>query len=82
MRRNPNNLSETHIVGSRTRQWLVLAENCPALRLYHIKLLESTRDKIEAIAETVGYENPFVFSNTFKKWIGWRPSEYRRRGGN
>jgi AraC-like DNA-binding protein len=45
-------------------------------------LLESTRDKIEAIAGVVGYENPFVFSTTFKKWIGWRPSEYRRRGGN
>jgi YesN/AraC family two-component response regulator len=53
------------------------------LRMKHAaSLLESTRDKIEAIAETVGYENPFVFSTTFKKWIGWRPSEYRRRGGS
>ncbi|HXT40393.1 MAG TPA: AraC family transcriptional regulator [Candidatus Angelobacter sp.] len=43
-------------------------------------LLESTNDKIESIASALGYENPFVFSNTFKKWIGWRPSEYRRRG--
>lgn len=43
-------------------------------------LLESTDDKIESIAATVGYQNPFVFSNTFKKWIGWRPSDYRRRG--
>jgi AraC-like DNA-binding protein len=23
--------------------------------------------------------NPFVFSNAFTKWIGWRPSEYRRK---
>jgi len=27
----------------------------------------------------VGYENPFVFSTTFKKWVGWRPSDYRAR---
>ncbi len=40
-------------------------------------LLTATGDKIEAIAGAVGYENPFVFSNTFKKWIGWRPSDYR-----
>ncbi len=43
------------------------------------ELLESTPDKIEAIATQVGYHNPFVFSNTFKKWIGWRPSEYRSK---
>ncbi|MDB6121226.1 MAG: Transcriptional regulator, AraC family [Pedosphaera sp.] len=50
------------------------------LRMQHAAaLLESTDNKIEAIATLVGYQNPFVFSNTFKKWIGWRPSEYRRR---
>ena len=43
------------------------------------KLLTATDDKIEVIAATVGYDNPFVFSRTFKKWIGWRPSEYRKR---
>ena len=43
-------------------------------------LLETTTDKIEAVAAAVGYANPFVFSTTFKKWIGWRPSDYRRRG--
>jgi AraC-like DNA-binding protein len=42
-------------------------------------LLETTDEKIGNISEAVGYENPFVFSNTFKKWIGWRPSEYRGR---
>jgi AraC-like DNA-binding protein len=42
-------------------------------------LLESTTEKIETIAGAVGYHNPFVFSNTFKKWIGWRPSDYRHR---
>ncbi|MDB6038008.1 MAG: Transcriptional regulator, AraC family [Verrucomicrobiales bacterium] len=43
------------------------------------QLLESTSEKIEGIADAVGYENPFVFSTTFKKWIGWRPSEYRKQ---
>ncbi len=43
-------------------------------------LLASTNDKIGTISETIGYQNPFVFSNTFKKWIGWRPSEYRNHG--
>ena len=44
-------------------------------------LLTSTGDKIESIAHAVGYQNPFVFSTTFKKWIGWRPSEYRVHSG-
>lgn len=40
-------------------------------------MLSSTNDKIEVIAAAVGYRNPFTFSNTFKQWIGWRPSELR-----
>ncbi len=44
------------------------------------ELLTSTGDKVETIAGTVGYQNPFVFSTTFKKWIGWRPSEHRTKG--
>jgi AraC-like DNA-binding protein len=46
--------------------------------------LAETDLKLDAIAERVGYANPFVFSNTFKRWTGWRPSLYRdrrRRGG-
>jgi AraC-like DNA-binding protein len=43
------------------------------------RLLATTDDKIESIATEIGYENPFVFSTTFKKWVGWRPSEYRAR---
>ncbi len=43
------------------------------------RLLASTNDKIETIAHAIGYENPFVFSTTFKKWVGWRPSEYRAK---
>ena len=50
------------------------------LRLRHAANLLAESDlKLEAIAEQVGYANPFVFSNTFKKWTGWRPSEYRLR---
>ena len=50
------------------------------LRLRHAAtLLTETDDKLEVIATEVGYANPFVFSNTFKKWTGWRPSEYRAR---
>jgi AraC-like DNA-binding protein len=44
------------------------------------RLLSSTSDKVETIATAVGYENPFVFSTTFKKWVGWRPSDYRMHG--
>ncbi len=51
------------------------------LRMRHAATLLSESDlKLEAVADAVGYANPFVFSNTFKKWTGWRPSEYRLRG--
>lgn len=43
------------------------------------ELLQKTTLTMESIAEKVGYQNAFVFSNAFKKWIGWRPSEYRQR---
>ncbi len=42
-----------------------------------IELLTSSDDKIETIACEVGYENPFTFSNAFKRWTGRRPSDYR-----
>jgi transcriptional regulator GlxA family with amidase domain len=45
------------------------------------ELLSTTNLKVETISNEVGYINPFVFSNTFKKWIGWRPSEHRSRMG-
>jgi AraC-like DNA-binding protein len=41
------------------------------------ELLSTTQEKVETIATTVGYRNPFVFSSTFKKWIGCTPSAYR-----
>jgi AraC-like DNA-binding protein len=50
------------------------------LRMEHAaRLLATSADKIEVIAAVVGYGNPFVFSRTFKKWIGWPPSDYRAR---
>lgn len=44
------------------------------------ELLTTTDDKIETIAHSVGYENPFAFSNRFLKWVGVRPSEHRAEG--
>jgi AraC-like DNA-binding protein len=43
------------------------------------ELLSTTPLKVDTISQAVGYKNAFVFSNTFKKWIGWRPSEHRGR---
>lgn len=43
------------------------------------ELLATTEKTIEAIAFEIGYHNPFVFSNAFTKWIGWRPSDYRKK---
>ncbi len=40
-------------------------------------LLASTDAKIEAISSAVGYQNPFAFSNTFKRMTGLRPSRFR-----
>ncbi len=42
-----------------------------------VALLTTTQDKVETIANTVGYQNPFTFSNAFKRWTGQRPSEYQ-----
>jgi transcriptional regulator GlxA family with amidase domain len=36
------------------------------------ELLSTTQLKVESVANAVGYQNPFVFSNTFKEWVGWR----------
>lgn len=43
------------------------------------ELLRAGGHKIEAIANLVGYQNPFVFSTTFKRVMGWSPSEYPGR---
>lgn len=43
------------------------------------ELLTTQGGKIEAIASQVGYQNSFVFSATFKRCMGWPPSEYPGR---
>lgn len=43
-------------------------------------LLSVTDDKVEFIAKVVGFESVSTFSNTYKKWVGWRPSEQRMKG--
>ena len=45
------------------------------------EMLVTTNLTIEAVAQQVGYANAFVFSNAFTRWVGWRPSDYRRRDG-
>lgn len=55
----------------------------PMQQLTHMRLqrarhlLSVTDDKVEVIAHAVGFESVFSFSNTFNKWMGWRPSEFR-----
>ena len=44
------------------------------------EMLTSTEDKVDTIAHSLGYANPFAFSNAFLKWIGVRPSEHRAEG--
>jgi transcriptional regulator GlxA family with amidase domain len=49
------------------------------LRLQRARhLLATTSEKVDGIARAVGFKNTFSFSNTFKSWIGIRPSEYRQ----
>jgi len=43
------------------------------------ELLSSTDYTVEGIANEIGYDSPFTFSNAFLRWTGRRPSEYRSR---
>ena len=45
------------------------------------RLLERTDDKLEVIANTVGYANAFIFSRVFKRVTGVSPAQYRGREG-
>lgn len=55
----------------------------PIRHLTHLRLqrarhlLSVTDDKVETIAREVGFESLATFSNTFRKWIGCRPSDFR-----
>ena len=42
-------------------------------------LLESTRQKVRAVARAVGYDNAFAFSTAFKRLLGVSPDAYRKR---
>ncbi|GEP43751.1 helix-turn-helix transcriptional regulator [Brevifollis gellanilyticus] len=44
------------------------------------QLLEASHDKLEVVAESVGYANAAIFSRVFKRWVGVAPGEYRGRG--
>lgn len=51
------------------------------MRMQHAQeLLESRNDKLEVVAEAVGYESALVFSRAFKRWVGCNPSDYRGQG--
>jgi AraC-like DNA-binding protein len=43
------------------------------------ELLTAGDAKVETVAARVGYKNPFVFSTTFKRVMGWSPSTYPGR---
>ena len=45
------------------------------------ELLETTDDKLDAIAPQVGYHSAVVFSRAFVRVVGVTPSEYRERRG-
>ncbi len=49
---------------------------------YAAELLMTTDHKISQIARMVGYANQFAFSDTFKRWLGCRPSVYRKQGSS
>ena len=42
-------------------------------------LLETTPDKLDVIAQLLGFTDGMTFSRAFKRWIGLNPSEYRQR---
>lgn len=41
------------------------------------EMLITGREKVSVIANAVGYDSGFTFSNTFKKWAGVRPTDLR-----
>ncbi|MBC7819305.1 MAG: AraC family transcriptional regulator [Planctomycetaceae bacterium] len=49
------------------------------LRMRRAAELLQTEAKIDTISHEVGYQNPFVFSSTFKRVMGWSPSAFPGR---
>lgn len=62
-----------HELGRSPRQQLIW------LRMRRAAELLQTNRKIETISREVGYQNPFVFSTTFKRVMGWSPSLFPGR---
>jgi AraC family transcriptional regulator of arabinose operon len=44
-----------------------------------LQMLEVSNMSVQEIAEKVGFENPFYFSNRFRRRFNMSPSEYRKR---
>jgi AraC-like DNA-binding protein len=44
------------------------------------KMLRETGTSVAVVAETIGYQSEAAFSQTFKRYVGLRPGQYRRRG--
>ncbi|MGI6143454.1 MAG: helix-turn-helix domain-containing protein [bacterium] len=62
------------------REGLTFIEYLTSLRIEEAKrLLLKTEDKIEVIAQTVGYGEANYFSRLFKRKVGMSPGEYRKR---
>ncbi len=50
------------------------------MRMQHAQLLlETTEEKVDAVAARVGYGDGSVFARAFKRWVGMGPREYRNR---
>ena len=45
---------------------------------YTLKLLENTRLPVKEIAQKCDYSDQLYFSNTFRKYHGRSPREYRK----
>ena len=43
------------------------------------QLLELTSRSVNSISEEIGFSSPFYFTNRFRKWTGFSPSQYRKR---
>jgi transcriptional regulator GlxA family with amidase domain len=57
-------------------------EYCQHLRVGKAReMLESTARSIDAIAWSVGYEDPGSFRKVFHRLMGLSPGDYRRRFG-
>lgn len=61
------------VMGTTPKEYLIEHRIAEARRC-----LIDTPLTIEAVAEMLGYRNPYFFSRQFRQHTGWTPSEYRR----